>query len=109
MKGVPDPQLVPRVETALLAMPRLQREMFLACRMDNMPYEEIAHRAGHEHPSRAARRALALQAPRADGRAAAQLVDAVVLMEARSVQVASPRLDARLRLWRVVRQQRWKR
>ena len=35
-----------RLEAALLAMPRIQREIFLAIRLDNMPYDEIARRTG---------------------------------------------------------------
>ena len=40
MSHDPDPELLRRIEKALPAMSRRQREMFLACRMDNMPYEE---------------------------------------------------------------------
>ena len=35
-----------RLEAALRAMPRIQREIFLAVRLDDMPYDEIARRTG---------------------------------------------------------------
>lgn len=35
-----------RLEAALLAMPRIQREIFLAVRLDDMSYDEIARRTG---------------------------------------------------------------
>ena len=35
-----------RLEAALLAMPRIQREIFLAVRLDGMAYDEIARRTG---------------------------------------------------------------
>src|SRR3546814_7772009 len=35
-----------RMEKAMRRMPRLEREVFLAHRLDNMPYEEIASRTG---------------------------------------------------------------
>jgi RNA polymerase sigma factor (sigma-70 family) len=40
----PDP--LRRMEAALRAMPRIQREIFLAIRLDDMPYDEIARRTG---------------------------------------------------------------
>lgn len=35
-----------KLEAALLAMPSIQREIFLAVRLDGMPYDEIASRTG---------------------------------------------------------------
>jgi len=35
-----------RVEKAATYMPKLQREVFMAHRLDDMPYEEIARRTG---------------------------------------------------------------
>ncbi len=42
----PDPDLLRRMEEAMLNMPKLQREIFLAHRLDDMPYREIAERTG---------------------------------------------------------------
>lgn len=41
MSGEHDPELVRRLEEALLKLPRRQREIFLACRLTEMIYEEI--------------------------------------------------------------------
>ncbi len=49
MTGPPDPkqqELVERLEAIMLRMPRLTREIFMAHRLDDMPYEEIARRTG---------------------------------------------------------------
>ena len=42
----PDPDLLRRMEEAMLNMPKLQREIFLGHRLDNMSYGEIAERTG---------------------------------------------------------------
>lgn len=42
----PDPELLARLETALNSLPRRRREIFLAVRLDAMPYDEIAQRTG---------------------------------------------------------------
>ncbi len=41
-----DPDLLRRREDAMRAMPTMQREIFLAHRLDDMPYGEIAERTG---------------------------------------------------------------
>ena len=41
-----DPDLLRRMEDAMRAMPKMQREIFLAHRLDDMPYGEIAERTG---------------------------------------------------------------
>lgn len=41
-----DPDLLRRMEDAVRNLPMLQREIFLAHRLDDMPYEEIASRTG---------------------------------------------------------------
>jgi RNA polymerase sigma factor (sigma-70 family) len=41
-----DADLQERLEEALLNMPRIQREIFLAIRLDDMSYEEIGRRTG---------------------------------------------------------------
>lgn len=41
-----DAERLKRIEEALLNMPRLQREIFLAVRVDDLSYEEIALRTG---------------------------------------------------------------
>ena len=46
MSDPPDPDLLRRVEEAMLNIPKLQREIFMAHRLDNMSYEEIARRTG---------------------------------------------------------------
>jgi RNA polymerase sigma-70 factor (ECF subfamily) len=46
MSDKPDPQLVRRLEDAVSAMPRKQREIFLAHRLDEMSYAEIASHTG---------------------------------------------------------------
>lgn len=42
----PDPERLERLEAALLTMPRLRREIFLAVRLDAMSYEEVAKITG---------------------------------------------------------------
>jgi RNA polymerase sigma-70 factor (ECF subfamily) len=44
--GAPDPELLARLEAALLSMPKLRREIFLAMRMDAMSYDQIAKVTG---------------------------------------------------------------
>ena len=41
-----DPRLVRRLKKALLNLPRRQREIFLACRLGTLTYDEIARRTG---------------------------------------------------------------
>jgi RNA polymerase sigma-70 factor (ECF subfamily) len=41
-----DADFIRRLEQALAGMPRSQREIFLAHRVDDMSYDEIAHRRG---------------------------------------------------------------
>jgi RNA polymerase sigma-70 factor (ECF subfamily) len=42
----PDAELFRRLEEAVAAMPRRQREVFLAHRLDGLSYAEIARRTG---------------------------------------------------------------
>lgn len=42
----PDPVTLKRMERAVRKLPRLQREIFLAARLDGMSYAEIAERTG---------------------------------------------------------------
>ena len=44
MSDTPDPDLLRRLEDAMLNIPKLQREIFMAHRLDNMSYREIARR-----------------------------------------------------------------
>jgi RNA polymerase sigma-70 factor (ECF subfamily) len=44
--GAPDPELLARLEAALLSMPKLRREIFLAVRLDAMSYDQIAKVTG---------------------------------------------------------------
>ena len=46
MSDTPDPELARRFERAMLNMPKLQREIFLAHRLDDKSYGEIAERTG---------------------------------------------------------------
>lgn len=46
MSQADDPDFLKRVQDALLNMPRIQREIFLAIRLDDMSYEEIGLRNG---------------------------------------------------------------
>ena len=46
MTDDPDPEIVKRMERAVRKLPRLQREIFLAARLDDMSYVEIAERTG---------------------------------------------------------------
>ena len=39
-------ELIERLQAIMLRMPRLTREIFMAHRLDDMPYEEIARRTG---------------------------------------------------------------
>lgn len=45
MSDTSDPDVF-RLEQAVRNLPRLQREIFLACRLDAMSYDEIARRTG---------------------------------------------------------------
>lgn len=46
MSDTPDPDLLRRMEEAMLNIPKLQREIFMAHRLDDMSYGEIAERTG---------------------------------------------------------------
>jgi len=46
MTDDPDPVTLKRMERAVRKLPRLQREIFLAARLDDMSYVEIAERTG---------------------------------------------------------------
>lgn len=46
MTDKPYPEALRRLERALLKLPGLQREIFLAVRLDDMSYAEIAERTG---------------------------------------------------------------
>jgi RNA polymerase sigma factor (sigma-70 family) len=46
MSDTPDPDRLRRLEDAMRNIPKLQREIFLAHRIDDMPYREIARRTG---------------------------------------------------------------
>jgi RNA polymerase sigma-70 factor (ECF subfamily) len=49
MGNSPDPdrqEQIERMEAIMLRLPRLTREIFLAHRLDAMPYDEIARRTG---------------------------------------------------------------
>lgn len=46
MSDTPDPDLLRRLEEAMLNIPKLQREIFMANRLDDMSYGEIARRTG---------------------------------------------------------------
>jgi len=46
MTDTPDPDRLERLEAALLTLPRLRREIFLAVRLDAMTYEEVASITG---------------------------------------------------------------
>jgi RNA polymerase sigma factor (sigma-70 family) len=41
-----DPETLRRLEAALLKLPQIEREIFLAVRLDHMDYREIARRTG---------------------------------------------------------------
>jgi len=41
-----DPTLIARLEDAVLRLPRIQRDIFLAVRLDALSYGEIAERTG---------------------------------------------------------------
>jgi RNA polymerase sigma-70 factor (ECF subfamily) len=44
MDQEPDPETLRRLEAALLKLPRMEREIFLAVRLDHMDYRKIARR-----------------------------------------------------------------
>ncbi len=46
MTDDPDPETIKRMERAVRKLPRLQREIVLAARLDDMSYVEIAERTG---------------------------------------------------------------
>ena len=46
MSDTTDPDLLRRLEDAMRNIPKLQREIFMAHRLDDMPYGEIARRTG---------------------------------------------------------------
>ena len=46
MSDTPDPDFLRRIEEAMLNIPKLQREIFMAHRHHDMSYREIARRTG---------------------------------------------------------------
>ena len=46
MTDDPDPVTLKRMKRAVRKLPRLQREIFLAARLDDLSYVEIAERTG---------------------------------------------------------------
>lgn len=46
MTDHPDPNRLARLEAAVRALPAIEREVFLAVRLDGMSYAEIAERTG---------------------------------------------------------------
>ncbi len=46
MTDEPDPEILKRLDRAVRKLPRLRREIFLAVRLDDMSYVEIAERTG---------------------------------------------------------------
>jgi RNA polymerase sigma-70 factor (ECF subfamily) len=49
MDTPPEPnqqELIERIEAIMLRLPRLTREIFMAHRLDGMPFDEIARRTG---------------------------------------------------------------
>jgi RNA polymerase sigma factor (sigma-70 family) len=46
LKTEPDASEIARIEDAVRRLPRLQREIFLAVRLDDLSYAEIAERTG---------------------------------------------------------------
>jgi RNA polymerase sigma-70 factor (ECF subfamily) len=46
MSDTPDPELLRRMEIAIMNMPKKQRDIFLAHRVHGLSYGEIAHRTG---------------------------------------------------------------
>ncbi|MFN3724696.1 MAG: sigma-70 family RNA polymerase sigma factor [Allosphingosinicella sp.] len=50
MTDTPDDDLLRRMEEAMLKLPKLQREIFLAHRLNGQSYEEIARRTGISVP-----------------------------------------------------------
>ncbi|QDX27362.1 RNA polymerase subunit sigma [Sphingomonas suaedae] len=46
MTDDPDPETTKRIERVARKLPRLQREIFLAARLDDLSYVEIAERTG---------------------------------------------------------------
>ena len=46
MFDMPEDEKLRRLEEAAMNMPKLQREIFMAHRLDDMPYDEIARRTG---------------------------------------------------------------
>jgi RNA polymerase sigma-70 factor (ECF subfamily) len=46
MANPPDPDLLRRIEAAMMNLPRRQREIFMAHRVHNMSYSDIAERTG---------------------------------------------------------------
>ena len=46
MSDTPNSDLLRRMEQAMLNIPKLQREIFVAHRLENMSYGEIARRTG---------------------------------------------------------------
>ena len=70
MSDTPDPDLLRRMEAAMLNIPKLQREIFMAHRTHDMSYGEIARRTGLTVPQveRHVARALYKLSKQLDGR-----------------------------------------
>ncbi|MGV3455851.1 sigma factor-like helix-turn-helix DNA-binding protein [Sphingomonas sp.] len=45
-ENLTDPEIIERLEAGLQRMPKLRREIFLAVRVDELSYAEIAERTG---------------------------------------------------------------
>lgn len=45
-ENLTDPEIIERLEAGLQRMPKLRREIFLAVRVDDLSYPEIAERTG---------------------------------------------------------------
>lgn len=45
-ENLPDPEIIKQLEAGLLRMPKLRREIFLAVRVDDLSYAQIAEHTG---------------------------------------------------------------
>lgn len=45
-ENLPDPEIIERLEAGLERMPKVRRQIFLAIRLDDLSYAEIAERTG---------------------------------------------------------------
>ncbi len=46
MSATPDPEFLRKLDAAIASLPRIQREIFLAHRLDDMTYADIARDTG---------------------------------------------------------------